>query len=47
MVDMMMGVTGAGGIAGVTGGLMIGLGLEVGSVEELGAGLVEEGIWTV
>jgi hypothetical protein len=26
---------------------MIGLGLEGGSVEELGTGLVEEGIWTI
>jgi hypothetical protein len=41
------GVTGAGAIAGATGGLMIGLGLEAGSVEELGTGLVEEGIWTI
>jgi hypothetical protein len=32
---------------GATGGLTIRLGLEGGSVEELGAGLVEEDIWTM
>jgi hypothetical protein len=41
------GATGAGWTAGAMGGLMIRLGLEGGSVEELGTGLVEEGIWTV
>jgi hypothetical protein len=47
IVGATTGVTGAGAIAGAMGGLMIGLGLEGGSVEELGTGLVEEGIWTI
>jgi hypothetical protein len=47
MVGTTTGATSAGGTAGAMGGLMIGLGVEGGSAEELGTGLVEEGIWTV
>jgi hypothetical protein len=46
IVGATTGATGAGAIAGVTGGLMIRLGLEGGIAEELGTGLAEEGIWT-
>jgi hypothetical protein len=47
IVGATTGVTGAGAIVGAMGGLMIRLGLDGGSAEELGTGLVEEGIWTV